>query len=305
MCTVCGCSDHQEVTYTLPADGQTVHAHGHAHPHGHDHSHPHSHDHDHPHDHDIAVAPHAALHAGMHGRTIALEQDILAKNQLIAERNRGWFAGREVLALNLMSSPGSGKTSLLERTLHALGQDMRIYVVEGDQATTHDAERIRATGCPVIQINTGTGCHLDADMLARGLRQLDPLRGSLVLIENVGNLVCPALFDLGERDKVVVLSVTEGDDKPAKYPHMFRACRLMLINKIDLLPHVRFDVERCVGYARAVNPGIEVLQVSAETGQGMQAWYQWLRDELARPSEPALPGPPVGEDASRVPPSLA
>ena len=249
----------------------------------HDHDHGHLHDHGHTH-----ADPRAALHAGMHGRTIALEQEILAKNQVLAERNRGWFEGREVLAVNLMSSPGSGKTSLLERTIRELRDEMGIYVVEGDQATTNDAERIRATGCAVIQINTGTGCHLEADMLARGLQQLRPPPGSLVLIENVGNLVCPALFDLGERAKVVMVSVTEGEDKPIKYPHMFRACRLMLINKIDLLPHVRFDVDRCIAYAREVNPDIEVLCVSAETGEGIEAWYQWLRHELVGQQE--LPG---------------
>jgi hydrogenase nickel incorporation protein HypB len=272
-------------THTHTRDRAHPHEHDHVHPHEHDHVHPHEHDHVHPHEHDHAGAPatdpHAAVHAGMHGRTIALEQDILRKNQILAERNRGWFEGREVLALNLMSSPGSGKTSLLECTLRALGEEMQIHVVEGDQATTNDAQRIRAAGCAVVQVNTGTGCHLEAEMLARGVQQLNPRPGSLVLIENVGNLVCPALFDLGEWAKVVVLSVTEGDDKPAKYPHMFRACRLMLINKIDLLPHVRFDVDRCIAHARAVNPGIEVLQLSAETGQGMQAWYQWLRDALA------------------------
>jgi hydrogenase nickel incorporation protein HypB len=280
MCTTCGCSDKQDVSYTMPGahthspDGH-AHNHDHAHPHDHDHDHGHSHDHSHGH-----TDPRAALHAGMHGRTVVLEQEILAKNQALAERNRGWFEGREVLALNLMSSPGSGKTSLLECTVRALRDEMRIYVVEGDQATSNDAERIRATGCAVIQVNTGTGCHLEADMLARGMQQLKPPPGSLVLIENVGNLVCPALFDLGERAKVVVVSVTEGEDKPIKYPHMFRACRLMLINKIDLLPHVRFDVDRCIAYAREVNPDIEVLRVSAETGEGIEAWYQWLRHEL-------------------------
>ena len=282
MCTICGCSDTQQVTYTMSG------AHSHAHDHatqgqGHDHVHPHDHAHDHAHvnSHAVAAAAHAALHAGMHGRTISLEQDILAKNNLLAERNRGWFEGRGVLALNLMSSPGSGKTSLLERTIRALNDEASICVVEGDQASTNDAQRIRATGCAVIQVNTGTGCHLEADMLARGMQQLNPRPGSLVLIENVGNLICPALFDLGERAKVVVLSVTEGEDKPTKYPHMFRACRLMLINKIDLLPHVRFDVDRCIAHAHEVNPEIRVLQVSAETGQGMEAWYQWLRHELA------------------------
>ncbi len=292
MCTTCGCSDNEDVRYTMPG----AHTHGpDGHTHSHDHAHPHPHDHDHDHDHGnlhdhghTHADPRAALHAGMHGRTIALEQEILAKNQALAERNRGWFEGREVLALNLMSSPGSGKTSLLERTIRALRDEMGIYVVEGDQATTNDAERIRATGCAVIQVNTGTGCHLEADMLARGMQQLRPPPGSLVLIENVGNLVCPALFDLGERAKVVVVSVTEGEDKPIKYPHMFRACRLMLINKIDLLPHVRFDVDRCIAYAREVNPDIGVLCVSAETGEGIEAWYQWLRHELVGQQE--LPG---------------
>jgi hydrogenase nickel incorporation protein HypB len=276
MCTICGCSDDNDVRYTVPG----VHAHEHDgvwHTHDHDEHGAHGHGHTH--------EPAAALHAGLHGRTVALEQDILAKNRVQAERNRGWFEGRGVLALNLMSSPGSGKTSLLERSIRALGDAMRIYVVEGDQATTNDAERIRATGCAVIQVNTGTGCHLEADMLARGIERLDPVPGSLVLIENVGNLVCPALFDLGERAKVVVLSVTEGDDKPAKYPHMFRACRLMLINKIDLLPHVRFDVDRCIAYARQINPQIEVLMVSAETGEGMEAWHAWLhREHASRPT---------------------
>jgi hydrogenase nickel incorporation protein HypB len=288
MCTTCGCSDTQQVSYTVPGAPAHTHEHdGHTHSHDHDHPHHDDHDHDHHHDHhhDHADAP-AAVHAGVHGRTVAVEQDILAKNQMLAERNRGWFEGREVLALNLMSSPGSGKTTLLERTVRALAGEVGIYVVEGDQATTNDAERIRATGCAVIQVNTGTGCHLDADMLARGMQQLNPRPGSLVLIENVGNLVCPALFDLGERAKVVVLSVTEGDDKPEKYPHMFRACQLMLINKIDLLPYVRFDVDRCIAHARAVNPNIEVLLVSAETGQGMDAWYQWVR--RARATQPVL-----------------
>lgn len=154
---------------------------------------------------------------------------------------------------------------------------MPISVIEGDQETTRDAERIRATGARVVQINTGSGCHLDADMLSRGLTQLDPPSRSLVFIENVGNLVCPSLFDLGERAKVVILSVTEGEDKPLKYPHMFRAAELMLLNKIDLLPHLRFDVDRCLADARRVNPGIEILQVSATRGDGMSGWYEWLR----------------------------
>ena len=199
---------------------------------------------------------------------------------MLAERNRGWLAGREILALNLVSSPGSGKTSLLERTIREIGGQLAISVIEGDQATLNDAERIRATGAPAIQINTGTGCHLDADMLARGLAQLKPPPGSVVMIENVGNLVCPALFDLGERAKVVILSVTEGEDKPVKYPHMFKAAELMLLNKIDLLPHLHFDVQRCIAYAHEVNPSIRVLQVSAQTGEGMEAWYHWLKAQV-------------------------
>ena len=188
----------------------------------------------------------------------------------------GW-PDREILALNLVSSPGAGKTTLLERTIRDLRDELPLFVVEGDQATANDGERIRAAGAPVVQVNTGTGCHLEADMVARGLMLLKPGPGSLVVIENVGNLVCPAMFDLGERAKVAILSVTEGDDKPLKYPHIFRASQLMILNKIDLLPHVEFDVERAIGNARMVNPDIEVLTVSARTGEGLDAWYGWLR----------------------------
>jgi len=229
--------------------------------------------HAHLHAHDAAIA-----HAQLHGRTIKLEQDLLARNQLLAERNRGWFAGRGVLALNLVSSPGSGKTTLLERTIRDNLTRWQFAVVEGDQATQFDAERIRATGVGAVQINTGTGCHLDAAMLQRGLDQLQPAPGSIVMIENVGNLVCPALFDLGEAAKVLVMSVTEGEDKPAKYPHMFRAASVLLLNKIDLLPHLHFDLKRCLTLARSVNPAIEILQVSAQTGAGLAHWYQWLAD---------------------------
>jgi hydrogenase nickel incorporation protein HypB len=276
------------------------HPHGHSHVHGQshahdslhsddhvhslDHSHPHSHEHEHSHDGDHSHAhthahdhPHVHDHEREHVTSITLERDILAKNQLLAERNRGWLAGRSILALNLMSSPGAGKTTLLERTIRDLGETFPLSVIEGDQATLNDAERIRATGARVVQINTGTGCHLDAQMASRALTQLDPPMHSVVMIENVGNLVCPALFDLGEKAKVLILSVTEGEDKPIKYPHMFRACSLLLLNKIDLLPHLRFDVEQCIDYARRVNPQIEILQVSAQSGEGMEAWYAWLR----------------------------
>jgi hydrogenase nickel incorporation protein HypB len=250
-----------------------AHAHGHVHehPHGSGHSHSHEHSHEHEHDHE---------HSHEHGTPITLEREILAKNQLLAERNRGWLAGRSILAVNLVSSPGAGKTTLLERTIRDLGETMPMTVIEGDQATVNDSERIRATGCRVVQINTGTGCHLDAGMISRGLMQLDPPLRSTVMIENVGNLVCPALFDLGEQAKVLILSVTEGEDKPVKYPHMFRASQVLLLNKIDLLPHLRFDVARCIDYARRVNPELKILGVSAETGEGMDEWYAWLRMRL-------------------------
>jgi len=212
---------------------------------------------------------------------VALEARILAKNDAEAVKNRAWFSGREILALNLVSSPGAGKTTLLERTIRDLKDELPIYVLEGDQATTNDGERIRAAGAPAVQVNTGTGCHLEADIVARGLMQLRPAAGSVVMIENVGNLVCPAMFDLGERAKVVILSVTEGEDKPLKYPHMFRAAEIMVLNKTDLLPHVDFDVERAIENARAINPDIAVLQVSARTGEGLQDWYGWLREQRA------------------------
>lgn len=220
---------------------------------------------------------HAFAAPPAHTHTLQLEQDVLGKNNRLAERNRGWFAERRILALNLVSSPGSGKTSLVERTIREMGGEVPFLVVEGDQATTLDAERIEATGARVVQINTGAGCHLDAAMVGYGLKQLEPPEDSVVLIENVGNLVCPAMFDLGERAKVVVVSVTEGDDKPLKYPHMIRASTLMLLNKVDLLPYVTFDVERCIRFARQVNPGLEVLPISATRGDGLAAWYAWLR----------------------------
>lgn len=267
MCTTCGCgSDEITVDGAVPPDDHHTHDHAASHDdhHVHDH-HTHAHDHHHP-----------------GTRTVSLEQDILAKNQLFAERNRGWFAGREVLAVNLMSSPGAGKTSILERTIRELHETLPISVLEGDQATSADADRIRVVGAPVVQINTGSGCHLDAHMVAHGVERLAPPRGSVLLIENVGNLVCPALFDLGEQARVVIVSVTEGDDKPQKYPHMFRVADLLLINKIDLLPYVRFDMDRCIASARDINPSAQVLRVSAETGEGMSAWYDWLTRHHAR-----------------------
>ncbi|HEX2299329.1 MAG TPA: hydrogenase nickel incorporation protein HypB [Pseudonocardiaceae bacterium] len=248
-----------------------VHDHGHEHDHGHGPGHDHEHGHGHSHEHS---------HAEAQTRTVTLEQAVLARNDDLAERNRTWLAQHGILAVNLMSSPGAGKTTLLERTIRELGAQLSISVIEGDQETVLDADRIRATGTPAVQINTGSGCHLDAEMMAGGLRSLEPPDGSLVLVENVGNLVCPALFDLGEQARVVITSVTEGAEKPRKYPHMFRTATLVLLNKIDLLPYVNFDVQAFLDGARAANPGVEVLQVSATRGDGIDDWYGWLRARL-------------------------
>jgi hydrogenase nickel incorporation protein HypB len=215
------------------------------------------------------------IHARAH--TLSVEQDVLAKNRLLAERNRGWLDGRSILALNLMSSPGAGKTTLLETTVARVGAELAISVIEGDQATLRDAARIRAAGAKALQINTGTGCHLDAQMLADALPKLDPAPRSLLVIENVGNLVCPALFDLGENLRVVVVSVTEGDDKPLKYPHMFRAADVLVLNKIDLLPYVAFDAGRFLDDAKRVNPTVRTFELSATRGDGLEAWCAWLR----------------------------
>jgi len=206
-----------------------------------------------------------------------VEQALLAKNTQVAERNRTWLGERGVVAFNLVSSPGAGKTTLLERTIRDLRRE--IVVIEGDQATARDAERIRAAGARAVQINTGTGCHLDASMVERALGELDPPRHTIVMIENVGNLVCPALFDLGERAKVLLASVTEGDDKPLKYPHMFRAAAVVLLSKIDLAPHVPFDRDRFRAAVREVNPRARVMEVSSTSGQGLDAWYGWLADQ--------------------------
>jgi hydrogenase nickel incorporation protein HypB len=278
MCAICGCSGNHVHDHQHQHEHDGDHVHDHVDEHGHGHEHPHTHAQPH-----IHARPHAS-----HARTVNLEADILAKNNALAERNRGWFAGRGMLALNLVSSPGSGKTTLLERTIRETGSELNISVLGGDQETQNDAMRIAATGCKVLQINTGTGCHLDAEMVGRGLRALDPPQDSVLMIENVGNLVCPALFDLGERAKVAMLSVTEGEDKPVKYPHMFRASSLMLLTKTDLLPHLEFDVERCIAYARQVNPHIEVLQLSAKSGAGMDRWYHWLRQQRAAQRQDAM-----------------
>lgn len=284
MCATCGCGEGNEVTITNMETGQHIHldAEGHefAHSHAHDPAHPHTHEQLHSHEHSHShTHPHVHEHGHEHGTVIRLEQDVLAKNDRLAQQNRGWLDGRDVRAINIMSSPGAGKTTLLERTIRDLGTALGIRVIEGDQETTRDAERIRAAGCKVIQINTGVGCHLDAAMVGRALRQLDPPQRSMVMIENVGNLVCPALFDLGERARVVVASVTEGDDKPAKYPHMFRGAGVIILNKIDLLPHVDFKTAAFEKIVREMNPQARILPVSATRGDGLEAWYQWLRED--------------------------
>jgi len=217
------------------------------------------------------------------GERIPLEQAVLAHNDQHAARNRAWFAERGVLALNLVSSPGSGKTTLLEQTILRLHATVPISVIEGDQMTSNDADRIRAAGARAVQINTGAGCHLEADMVAQAMIELEPQAGSILMIENVGNLVCPAMFDLGERLKVAVISTPEGEDKPLKYPHMFRAAGLVLINKIDLAPYVRFDEVRCRANIAEVNPEARVFSLSALTGEGMEAWIDWLKRMLPRP----------------------
>lgn len=263
MCATCGCGE-DAATVTLA--GET-----HTHTHPHSHSHEHAHAHEHPHSHEAER------------QTITLEERVLAKNDHLAEHNRQWLAERDILALNLTSSPGAGKTTLLERTIAEWDNQRPVAVIEGDQQTLLDAERIRATGCRAVQVNTGAGCHLDADMVGRALDALDPEPGTLLFIENVGNLVCPALFDLGERAMVVVISVTEGADKPLKYPHMFAAASLVVINKVDLLPYVDFDLDICTANARSVNPNVQTIALSATTGEGIESWLQWIAHSAATP----------------------
>jgi hydrogenase nickel incorporation protein HypB len=289
MCTTCGCGAGE-----VRVEGGALHTHDdghHHHDHAHEHDQHHAHDGAHVHSHDHvhgAVAHPNVFRSAPAGATriVQLERDILEKNDGFAQANRRWFAARGIQALNFVSSPGSGKTTLLVKTIQMLAGRRPVAVIEGDQETARDAERIRATGAPALQINTGKGCHLDAHMVGHALERLTLPAGALLLIENVGNLVCPAAFDLGEAHKVVVLSCTEGEDKPLKYPDMFRAASLMLLNKCDLLPHLNFDLEFAIACARRVNPRLEVLQVSATSGLGMQAWLDWL--EAHRPASAAM-----------------
>ena len=265
MCTTCGCGEGES-----RIEGVEQHAHPHDHSHPHDHNHENSHHYGH--------GPAGAHAPGLsQSRMVQIEQDILSKNNEFAHLNRELFTRKGILTLNLVSSPGSGKTSLLVRTLTDLKNEVELAVIEGDQETSNDADRIRETGASAIQINTGKGCHLNAHQIGHALEQLSPAESSVLMIENVGNLVCPAAFDLGEAHKVAILSITEGEDKPIKYPDMFFAADLLLLNKIDLLPYLDFDIEKCIAYAQRVNPNIQVLKVSATTGEGMSNWYQWIK----------------------------
>jgi hydrogenase nickel incorporation protein HypB len=275
MCGTCGCGEDDHITYRKPGQHDHEHNHEHSHndmthshPHHHHHDHDHQHSHDHEHNHDHA-------HHG-HTHTIDIQRNILSKNELNAARNRGFFEALHIVAINLVSSPGSGKTSVLERTIKEKATDWKSFVIEGDQQTMNDARRIENAGAPVIQINTGNGCHLDALMVHKATKELELTDRSTLFIENVGNLVCPALFDLGETKRVVIISVTEGEDKPAKYPNMFETAHLCLINKVDLLPYLDFDMEAFKDYALKVNPKLEFIEMSAKTGEGFEAWYAWM-----------------------------
>ena len=302
MCANCGCQGSKTTLLDLQTGESTTivadhrHSSG-AHVHSHDHNHDHAGSRDHPHHHSHAndLREHAADHHGnVHSSdqraldTIDVESRILAKNDQLAAKNRAWFAGREILALNLASSPGAGKTTLLERTIRDLSGELPLYVIEGDQATANDGERIRRAGASVVQVNTGTGCHLDAAMVTRALSTLKPGLRTVVLIENVGNLVCPALFDLGERAKAVIFPVTDGEDKPLKYPHIFRAAGLVILSKIDLLPNFDFALAAAIDTVAKINPDAAILQVSARSGQGMTDWYDWLRSQFAAAQQSAF-----------------
>jgi len=269
MCGTCGCgSESKGPTILKPGEEKHQHSHDeHTHEHSHEGHHHHdgnSHTHDHTHDHKHKV--------------LAIEQDILQNNQVLAARNSGYFEAKNIFALNLVSSPGSGKTSILERTLTDLKAEIPFYVIEGDQQTMNDANRIDALDIPVVQINTGKGCHLESDMVYNAVKKLEIQNDSILMIENVGNLVCPSMFDLGESKRIVIISTTEGEDKPIKYPDMFHTSDICIINKIDLLPYVNIDVQKLKDYALKVNPNLQFFEVSATTGEGMEAWYEWLKE---------------------------
>ena len=307
MCSVCGCNEvspddvpphghsHSAGTLQSHSHSSASSLHPHSDPAGDGSGHAHAHHH---HDHYGAGAAGLSVPGFTQERLIEIERDILSRNDADASANRRRLAGHGVLALNLMSSPGAGKTTLLVETITALAGECSVGVIEGDQETSNDAERIRACGVPAVQINTGRGCHLDAHMVGHALDELPLATGDVVFIENVGNLVCPAAFDLGEAGKVVILSVTEGDDKPIKYPDMFAAADLMLLNKTDLLAHVDFDPDRAIELARRVNPEIAEIRLSARSGEGMAAWLEWVREGARRKGSEAAPPRPSLRRAS-------
>ena len=286
MCETCGCGNKEgfkihdpKHSHSHKSDNSHIHYHEHEDVHSHTHDHHHEHDHDpsgfHSHDHLLSdVHDHSHEHSNQ--KVINLNIDILSANNITAAMNRRFFEGRKVLCLNMVSSPGSGKTTILEKTISNLIASRKIYVIEGDQQTLLDANRIEKAGAPAIQINTGSGCHLDANMIDSALKKMDVESNSILFIENVGNLICPALFDLGEQKRVVVISVTEGEDKPLKYPYMFQSSHLCIINKSDLLPYVDFRTEAVIKNAHSVNPDLEFIAVSAKTGDGMLKWFDWL-----------------------------
>jgi hydrogenase nickel incorporation protein HypB len=283
MCGTCGCgSEEHGISMLRPAEQREDHGHDqiHDHEHGHHHHHHdhehHTHDHSHTHDHEH----HTHDHTHTPKKILEIEQDILQHNEVMAARNRGYFEAKNIIALNLVSSPGSGKTALLERTLSDLKNEMPFYVIEGDQQTLNDANRIAALHVPVIQINTGKGCHLESDMIFDAVKKLKMPDNAVLMIENVGNLVCPSMFNLGEDKRVVIISTTEGVDKPIKYPDMFHSSDICIINKIDLLPYLQVDISALKNFALQVNPNLKFFEVSATTGEGMEQWYKWLRDTV-------------------------
>lgn len=266
MCSTCGCGQPDEAVKILrPGEEDTTKENGH-------HTHDHHHDHHH---HD-----HGDHHT--HTSQIDLEKNILHENDLLAQRNRGFLEAKNVFAINMVSSPGSGKTTLLEKSINKLKGEIDMSIIEGDQQTMNDADRIAATGVPVVQVNTGKGCHLDAHMVLHAIKKLEIKEKSVLFIENVGNLVCPSMFDLGENKRVVVISVTEGEDKPLKYPYMFDSSQICVINKIDLLPYVQFDVAKTKEYALRINHHLEFFELSATSGEGMDAWLDWLKGQVIK-----------------------
>jgi hydrogenase nickel incorporation protein HypB len=289
MCGTCGCgSDANGPKILKPGEHTHSHAHGEHHHHHHD-GHTHSHAHDEHHHHDGHTHSHDEHHHHHHHddhshdhkhKVLAIEQDILHNNAVLAARNRGYFEAKNIFAINLVSSPGSGKTTILERTLSDLKAEIPFYVIEGDQQTMNDAYRIDALQIPVVQINTGKGCHLESDMVYDAVKKLEIKENAILMIENVGNLVCPSMFDLGESKRVVIISTTEGEDKPIKYPDMFYTAHICIINKIDLLPYVNINIQKLKDYALQVNPNLQFFEVSATNGKGMQAWYKWLKNNM-------------------------